>query len=51
VASLLFTSGTTGKPKGVLLTHRNFASLAAKIAGLFDLRVGEGVLSVLSSAP
>ncbi len=47
VASILFTSGTTGKPKGVMLTHRNFASLAAKIAGLFDLRVGEGVLSVL----
>jgi long-chain acyl-CoA synthetase len=47
VASVLFTSGTTGKPKGVLLTHRNFASLAAKLAALFDLRVGEGVLSVL----
>src|SRR5947209_7248987 len=47
VASILFTSGTTGKPKGVLLTHRNFASLAAKLAGLFDLHVGEGVLSVL----
>ena len=47
VASVLFTSGTTGKPKGVLLTHRNFASLAAKLAGLFDLRVGEGCLSVL----
>ena len=47
VASVLFTSGTTGKPKGVMLTHRNFASLAAKLAGLFDLRVGEGVLSVL----
>jgi len=47
VASLLFTSGTTGKPKGVLLTHRNLASMAAKLAGLFDVRVGEGVLSVL----
>ena len=47
VASVLFTSGTTGKPKGVLLTHRNFSSLAARLAGLFDLKVGEGLLSVL----
>jgi long-chain acyl-CoA synthetase len=47
VASLIFTSGTTGNPKAVMLTHRNFASLVAKLAGHFDLRSGDGVLSVL----
>ena len=29
LCALLYTSGTTGKPKGVLLTHRNVASNAA----------------------
>jgi long-chain acyl-CoA synthetase len=47
VASLIFTSGTTGSPKGVMLTHRNFASLIAKLAGAFDIGVGDGLLSVL----
>ncbi|MDR4462335.1 MAG: AMP-binding protein [Nitrospirales bacterium] len=31
VASLLYTSGTTKKPKGVLLTHRNFMANAKDI--------------------
>ena len=30
-----------------MLTHRNFASLVAKLAGAFDFGVGDGLLSVL----
>lgn len=47
VASLIFTSGTTGAPKGVMLTHRNFTSLVAKLAGTFEIGIGDGLLSVL----
>jgi len=47
VASIIFTSGTTGTPKGVMLTHRNFVSLVAKLSGIFELGPGDGLLSVL----
>jgi len=47
VASVIFTSGTTGTPKGVLLTHKNFTSMIAALAPLFPLSHSDRVLSVL----
>ena len=47
VASILFTSGTTGTPKGVMLTHRNFVSMLAAISRVFELGSEDRVLSVL----
>jgi long-chain acyl-CoA synthetase len=37
LAAILFTSGTTGKPKGVMLTHRNFVSDCYLAQGNLDL--------------
>lgn len=47
IASILFTSGTTGTPKGVMLTDRNFTSLTARISSVFDLHRADSLLSVL----
>jgi len=47
IASIIFTSGTTGTPKGVMLTDRNFAALTSRVLALFDLNRTDALLSVL----
>ncbi|MGD9940305.1 MAG: long-chain fatty acid--CoA ligase [Clostridia bacterium] len=49
LAAILFTSGTTGQPKGVMLTHANFVSdcfLAQANLGLFPTDVFYALLPI-----
>jgi long-chain acyl-CoA synthetase len=47
---MLYTSGTTGKPKGVVLSNRNIIETARNTAGFDDLRQREEVLAYLPMA-
>jgi acyl-CoA synthetase (AMP-forming)/AMP-acid ligase II len=50
LAAIVYTSGSTGDPKGVMLTHRNMLTACASIASYLELREDEVILNVLPLA-
>lgn len=47
LAALLFSSGSTGKPRGVMLSHRNFIANTGSIVDAIGLRADDRAMAVL----
>jgi long-chain acyl-CoA synthetase len=50
IAMIAYTSGTTGSPKGAMLSHRNMIATAAAFLQVNDVKAGDNWLSYLPMA-
>ena len=48
VSSIIFTSGTTSKPKGVKLTHKNILTATSNIVKMIDIQTNDIEINSLS---
>lgn len=46
-ATILFSSGSEGEPKGVVLTHKNIVANIKQIAGLINVKPNDAILASL----
>ena len=47
LATIVYTSGTTGQPKGVMLSHANLAANVQSIIGYLGLTAEDSIVSIL----